>query len=205
MIIIAKKDTKEKIIRAALDEFSEKGYEHASTNCIVNRAGVGKGMLFYYFKNKEELYRYLVNESISQIEDLYYKGSIFKSKDFLERCMELSRMKMDRYMTDPQLFNFMGNSYLNDYNVPELKDIIAKELEISTRMHEDLYNDLDMSALRDDIDPDDLIAIIKWTIDGYEATLINTLKGQDLTKANLEPYWDEFDKLIENLKTIYYK
>ena len=45
-------EKRQKILDAALMEFAEHGYEKASTNRIVKEAGIGKGMLFYYFKSK---------------------------------------------------------------------------------------------------------------------------------------------------------
>ncbi len=202
---ITENPTKKKIMDAALIEFAEKGYEHASTNSIVNRAGVGKGMLFYYFKNKEDLYRYLVDEGIKAVRTIFKDDRPFESDDFLERCQELSKLKMNRYVKEPLLFNFFGNSYLNDRDVPELADAIQKELDMSQKMHKTLYSDLDTSKLREDIPPDELIKIIKCTVDGYEQQLTAGLKGKDLTKVDLDPLWDDFDGFIDNLRTIFYK
>ena len=41
-------EKKQKIINASIEEFS-KGYSLASTNEIVRKAGVSKGLLFHYF------------------------------------------------------------------------------------------------------------------------------------------------------------
>lgn len=53
-------EKKKRILIAALKEFSEKGYEQASTNSIVKEAGISKGILFHYFKTKRDLYLYVV-------------------------------------------------------------------------------------------------------------------------------------------------
>lgn len=50
-------DTKIKIIQAALEEFTIKGYSGARTDRIAKNAGVNKAMLYYYYNSKEELYR----------------------------------------------------------------------------------------------------------------------------------------------------
>ncbi|MER2064628.1 MAG: helix-turn-helix domain-containing protein, partial [Alkalibacterium sp.] len=55
------KSKQEKILNAAFQEFSDKGYQQASTNRIAKQAGIGKGTLFYYFGNKEKLFQYLIN------------------------------------------------------------------------------------------------------------------------------------------------
>ncbi|HWQ80520.1 MAG TPA: TetR/AcrR family transcriptional regulator, partial [Anaerovoracaceae bacterium] len=50
----------EQILQVCMEEFIEKGYDNASTNTIVKRLGISKGLLFLYFKNKKNLYLYIV-------------------------------------------------------------------------------------------------------------------------------------------------
>ena len=56
-----KKETKEKrvgdLILAAVEEFTQKGYEGASMEAIAARAGVSKGGLYHHFSSKEEILR----------------------------------------------------------------------------------------------------------------------------------------------------
>jgi TetR/AcrR family transcriptional regulator len=54
-----KTEKQQRIINAAWEEFSQKGFELASTNQIVKKAKIGKGMLFHYFNNKKELFLFL--------------------------------------------------------------------------------------------------------------------------------------------------
>lgn len=53
-------DKKDKLIDAALNEFGERGYKNASLNNILKETGISKGTFYYYFKNKEQLYRFLI-------------------------------------------------------------------------------------------------------------------------------------------------
>jgi TetR/AcrR family transcriptional regulator len=48
--------TREKILRAAIREFSEHGLAGARTSAIASAAGVNKALLYYYFRDKESLY-----------------------------------------------------------------------------------------------------------------------------------------------------
>jgi len=48
-------DTKTKILNAAKEEFSSKGFDGASMRAIACRANINKGLLHYYFKSKEAL------------------------------------------------------------------------------------------------------------------------------------------------------
>lgn len=49
--------TKQKLLDAALEAFSENGYQGTSTRNIAERAGVHHPLITYHFKNKEELWR----------------------------------------------------------------------------------------------------------------------------------------------------
>ena len=49
-------DKRTRILLAAVKVFSEKGFHHAKVEEIAERAGVGKGTVYEYFKSKEELF-----------------------------------------------------------------------------------------------------------------------------------------------------
>ena len=76
-------EKKRVILNAALKEFADKGYEQASTNQIVKDAGIGKGMLFYYFTSKKKLYSYLVDYCIEVLEKEYLEQVDYSHTDLL--------------------------------------------------------------------------------------------------------------------------
>ena len=49
-------ERRESMLAAAAREFAENGYEAASVNRIIERAGISKGTLYYYFDDKEDLF-----------------------------------------------------------------------------------------------------------------------------------------------------
>lgn len=59
-------DKQESILQIALDEFLEHGYEQASINRIIARAGISKGAMYYYFEGKEDLFATLVSRHLEQ-------------------------------------------------------------------------------------------------------------------------------------------
>ena len=52
-------DKRRRILSAALDCFEKQGFDAARMDDIARRAGVAKGTIYNYFKNKEELLRAL--------------------------------------------------------------------------------------------------------------------------------------------------
>ena len=45
------------ILAAAAEEFAERGFGAASFNRIIRRAGISKGAMYYYFADKDDLFR----------------------------------------------------------------------------------------------------------------------------------------------------
>ena len=62
-----KTESHERIIRAATEEFLEKGFQNASTRSIAARAGITSGGLYRHFKDKEEMFSALVEPALAEM------------------------------------------------------------------------------------------------------------------------------------------
>lgn len=60
-----KEDRPAEITRAAMDAFAENGYAATKVNDVARRAGVSKGLLYLYFKTKEDLFKAVVRNVVS--------------------------------------------------------------------------------------------------------------------------------------------
>ncbi|MCB9557212.1 MAG: TetR family transcriptional regulator [Deltaproteobacteria bacterium] len=61
-------ETADRILQAADELFSLRGYAAVSARDIAERAGVNKALIFYYFESKEALFR--------RVLDQYYEGHV---------------------------------------------------------------------------------------------------------------------------------
>ncbi|WP_026883085.1 TetR/AcrR family transcriptional regulator [Clostridium akagii] len=61
--------TKNAIFEAAIKIFSNRGYTGATMDEIAISAGVAKGTLYYHFKSKEEIFKYIVSEGMNIIRE----------------------------------------------------------------------------------------------------------------------------------------
>ncbi len=52
--------SRQRILEAALQEFSARGYEGASLNTVWAEHGISKGIIYHYFKDKNEIYLFCV-------------------------------------------------------------------------------------------------------------------------------------------------
>lgn len=60
-------DKQSRLMDAASREFSEKPFNEASINKIIQEAGIPRGSFYMYFQDKEDLFRYLVHGYIEQL------------------------------------------------------------------------------------------------------------------------------------------
>ena len=58
--------TREKILAAALAEFSARGFAGARVDAIARRARVNKRMLYYCFGTKQDLYREILRRKLAE-------------------------------------------------------------------------------------------------------------------------------------------
>ncbi len=62
-------DTRHKMVAAALEVFTDKGFEAASTRQIAARVGVNHGLIPYYFGTKQKLWQAAVDHAFSDMQE----------------------------------------------------------------------------------------------------------------------------------------
>jgi AcrR family transcriptional regulator len=83
-------ERRQAIIDAALVEFSAKGFAAARLEDIAAQAGVGKGTIYLYFADKEQLFQELIRTSIVPIlGQLGPPGPGASAREMLERFAEM--------------------------------------------------------------------------------------------------------------------
>lgn len=86
-----KTDSSQRILKAALKEFSTCGFAGARMERIAKSAKINKAMIFYYFSSKKNLYQRVVKEVFDQISPLVIRLILSNpsAEEFLERITEL--------------------------------------------------------------------------------------------------------------------
>nr|WP_281391323.1 TetR/AcrR family transcriptional regulator [Alkalicella caledoniensis] len=193
------------MLNAAFEEFAKEGYNKASTNNIVKEAGIGKGMLFYYFNSKKELFDYLIEYGskfvITEYLDKIHEGQ----SDFIEKYAQVGKIKKEAYTKNPHIFNFFGTIYINKDKFEMSQELKNKLDYVRDSGFKKLYDNIDASLFREDVEPQEVIKLIQWTMDGYEKELVSKLDGKELQDVDMEPYWEDFYRFLEVLKRIFYK
>jgi len=196
------------IIEAAMEEFAEKGFKHASTNIIVEKAGISKGMLFYYFGSKDELFDFLCDYIIEFGRNEYLHKFMSESQtgDFLERCKILSEIKHKTMTGFPVLIKFLESIYSHK-NEEHFKKYMPAAMELREGVRKHLYDNIDYSLFREDIDPYSTAKYIKWLMDNYEAETTLRVKNENLKfdAEDLADEWKRYYAFTDDLRKIFYK
>lgn len=80
---------REKIIRAAIDEFIGSGYEGSSINVIIKNAGISRGSFYTYFEDKEDVFKYVMNLFADTAMDFIVKTLNEAKGDIIEMAIRL--------------------------------------------------------------------------------------------------------------------
>jgi AcrR family transcriptional regulator len=95
-------DRRERFVREAIQEFSERSYAEASISQIAARARIAKGSFYQYFQDKLDLYRWLVTEEAPRHKRAFI-GTAGSSGDFWEGFEALIERGMAFLVEHPRL------------------------------------------------------------------------------------------------------
>ena len=109
------------IMDAALSLFIEKGYLNTTTQDIIDRVKISRGLLYYHFKNKEDiLYRLIERYSepmLRKLSSIAYDPELSapeKIKAFIESTLVLPGDVTKEMTTLQKTVNLGQNRYLID-------------------------------------------------------------------------------------------
>jgi AcrR family transcriptional regulator len=101
------------IVETAIRLFTERPFDKVRLDDVAEAAGVGKGTVYIYFKNKEELYYSLVYESFVVLVDRLRERLAFPASA-REKMNMIVRALADHAVHHPQLFEIMRTVAIPD-------------------------------------------------------------------------------------------
>ncbi|MDR2106279.1 MAG: TetR/AcrR family transcriptional regulator; helix-turn-helix transcriptional regulator, partial [Coriobacteriales bacterium] len=178
-------------------------YESASTNAIVRRAGISKGLLFRYFGDKQGLYIYLLafitQEHYAEATDgidpacddifTIMQKSIETKIDVTPRDLLATRLYM-RAMTDdlpPRVREFVSQTTGEAYDTFALMAAL-----------------LDEGRLREGLDRDMVVRTINWASEGLVNHLLATV-GSQIDNAEFRQMMEYTKHYFDFLRRLFYR
>ncbi|GFI23185.1 HTH-type transcriptional regulator BetI [Lachnospiraceae bacterium] len=187
------------ILRAAIEVFAKYEYKKASTDLIASKAGVSKGLLFYYFHNKKDLYL-TVYEYVKQIITKEVADSrLLEITDFFDLITYATMKKIKILAENPYIVEFSVRSFYS--NKEEISnDLKLKNKEGIEQNYSQFFNKINYNKFKNNVNPSEIFKMMVWLVDGY-------IHEQQMNNEPLR--LDEIGKVVANwtemLKQIAYK
>ena len=192
-------EKQETIIPAAVDEFIEYGYDLASTNRIVERAGIAKGTLFKYFSSKEELFFYLFDMFATRIRPSVYLTEAEEPSDLFDALKLITMKKATiryRYPKDYALIlQIMTNT-----SHPVYRKILERLTDQSFEYFGRLFQKIDFSNLRPGVSSEEAFQLVNWTIRGMEEHILEQANVVGYSEEYEKSLFEKFDRMCDLLK-----
>lgn len=119
-------DRQAHLLDAAAAEFAAHGFEAASFNRIIERAGTSKGAIYYYFEDKADLYATVVRDAV--VRFVAYCGPpepVTDIASFWESIERLSRASIRYYRKDPHIAGIIRSIGRDGLSVAPVAEIRA--------------------------------------------------------------------------------
>ena len=199
-------DKRDRIINAAMLEFSAKGFKNASTNEIVKKAGISKGALFHHFSSKRDLFEFLYRYCMEYFARTIQPSMENLPGDVFERWNMFARLKIGMAVQYPTMSAFAEKVGKDDD--AEVQAFLKGELELfSQGITQKLYSGIDTAKFRPDVDVPRALQVIWWVLEGFamskqRKTLeFSIIQNDDFMKAAMA----EFEEYINILKRSFYR
>ncbi|ULO06857.1 TetR/AcrR family transcriptional regulator [Paenibacillus sp. 19GGS1-52] len=197
-------EKQDRILNAALKEFTKKGYQNASTNEIVKEAEISKGLLFHYFNNKKDLYLFLYDHFMEMLLEEIQAKIDWSENDIFIRYRQVAILKFGLFQKYPDAFDFIKAAYPEDASEVKV-DLERRKKELLDQGYKEFFADIDYSKFKEGIDITMTMQIIFWTMEGFAYHLQDKVATIPLDQMKIEEITAEMDSYSEILRNAFYK
>ena len=188
-----------RIINAGFKVFAENSYKKSPVNEIALEAGISKSLLFFYFKNKKELYLFLLKESEEITKRTLMESGVYNKDDDIFDMMYkglLVKAKMMRDYPDMGKFSIKAYYEKDPDIVNEVREIIAPYTEMKTNQ---ALPPLDITKFKEGIDLRLMYQDMYLASEGY------LWRMQQMDELDIDKMVEDYKEIIEFWKKLYLK
>ncbi|MEW6011994.1 MAG: TetR/AcrR family transcriptional regulator [Elusimicrobiota bacterium] len=121
------KITREIITQKAVELFAQNGIDNVSMNEIAKELGVTKPVIYYYFKNKEEMIKYAFSMRVNEMDGIYKdvqnSGDI---KEFIKNLIDKHIYFFSKNSSNIKCFFKIIDSDKRKYMIKMANDLVDK-------------------------------------------------------------------------------
>lgn len=181
-------DIRERLFRAALRLFAEKGFAETTVEDITEAADVGKGTFFNYFPSKDHILLAFSDMQLGKLEELvaHFRNSDQSLRDFFQ---ELTQRMTEEPLRNPGMIRALLLGYLSSSAV---REVMTEKQEHALALHTQIIEiGQSRGELRKDIPAIEIAHVFRQTIFGTLLmwSVTGDAKLRDRIRAALHMVW----------------
>ena len=192
---------KGKILDVSKQEFATHGYEEASYNKIIQKIGISKGSMYYYFENKEDLFITCFLDAFTHATEGFgfdYASFPFEDDEVLywDSIKIFSSKQWNDVLHHPLLMSLMRQltSMGTDHPIFRKLNLLCEGLSEYGDIMAILQHGVDIGAIRNDVP---LTVLIRMNQE-YEVWLMQELQEERLDEQQVvDKFFEMFKQLFE--------
>lgn len=190
-----KKEKKQKLLEAAMLEFSKESFNKASINNIINKAGISRGSFYVYFKDKEDLFQYVLYSYKSNFDHIMKKNLSFYNGNIREAFKKIFDDIINYIEKDNT--NFFKNVFLN-LNYQNKNFIVPHTDTLNRNNIKELAKYVDFSKMNIDVE-DDMNQIIEILLGITIPSIIHSILKDIPLSIIKKMYYKKLDLVCDGI------
>lgn len=182
-----------RILEAALQEFAVHDYKSANTADIAARAGISKGLLFYYFKDKRSLYLTLVRWMCEWMEQQLQIAPATAETDIFDLLAEIGAKKLPLFRRAPHMVEFCMRVFYHSGGGPG-QAMDRYLLKMTDALFQKYLAGADTSRFRPGCGPREALDLLMYLADGY--LHMQSMAGRPLDVDALYAHYLEWQEMV---------
>ena len=196
----------DRILNAALKEFTQQGYDNASTNVIAREAGFSKSLMFHYAGSKQNLFISVYEFFTDLMQKEYFALMNYKEKDIFKRLRQSYLLQIDLIKRYPFILD-VKKLEQSALLYEKFDKGVKKRVRGSMDCYEKIWNGIDITKFKKGLNMEKSKELIFWANIGFtdkilKETLLRNGTGQSysfnkkIVLTRLDQYFDELKKLF---------
>jgi AcrR family transcriptional regulator len=186
---VIRQDARHKILEAAFELFSRKGFHATSVSMIAEQAGISKGLMYNYFGGKDDLLKAIVLEFFEQGGELV-EEVLASDRSAWQKLEALVRMSFNLVVERPEQCRLLFGLSMQEAIWGGIRSVLQQKM----RAYLEILTPL-LEALQVDDPPKEMIYLVS-ILDGYSMHMVTM-------KDDLVPNEVMIEYIIEQLKHKY--
>jgi AcrR family transcriptional regulator len=153
-------EKRSEILVAALSLFGQKGFDRTTVDEIASKANIGKGTVYLYFDNKDQIILAILEGGLSKLNNLFME--ISEIPDYLEQIRTIIFNHLDFVQEHQEFYRLF---FKEGFNLRFLKDgiadnpIFSKHKQVYQSLKDFFKRGIDQGYLLEG-DPDDYAVVL---------------------------------------------